>query len=86
MPGKYLPQPAGRRHSETQSKAAGLNWIVESAGTGNYNIGSAPHHLSQKVAKQNGIDICEQRARLFKKEFMQEYDKIYVMDLRIFRM
>ena len=61
-------------------KEANLNWTVESAGTGNYNIGDAPHRLSQKVAKLNGIDICNQRARLFTKEIIQQYDKIYVMD------
>ena len=59
---------------------AGLNWTVDSVGTGNYNVGEAPHHLSQKVAKLNNIDICDHRAQLFKKEMMQQYDKIYVMD------
>jgi protein-tyrosine phosphatase len=61
-------------------KQAGLNWTVESAGTGNYHIGEAPHHLSQKVAQLNGIDICEQKGRQFVKDDMLHYDKIYVMD------
>lgn len=78
--GNICRSPLAEGILKHKAKEAGLNWIVESAGTGNYNIGSAPHHLSQKVAKSNGIDICNQRARLFKKEFMQEYDKIYVMD------
>ena len=59
---------------------AGLNWTVESAGTGNWHIGEAPHHLSQKVAKINGINICDQKGRQFVKEDMQRYDKILVMD------
>src|ERR1044071_6373118 len=43
-----------------QDKAfkAGLKWSVESAGTNSYHIGEAPHPLSQKAAKLNGIDIC----------------------------
>ena len=60
-------------------KQAGLNWLVESAGTNSYHIGEPPHQLSQKVAKLNGVDICDQKARRFVKEDFDRYDKIYVM-------
>jgi protein-tyrosine phosphatase len=59
---------------------AGLQWSVESAGTGAWHMGQEPHHLSIKVAKQNGIDISKQRARRFVKEDFINYDFIYVMD------
>ncbi len=64
-----------------QEKAfkAGLTWSVESAGTQNYHIGTAPHPLSQKVAKLNGIDICNQRARKFRADDFDMYDKIYAL-------
>ena len=64
-----------------QDKAwkAGLKWSVESAGTNSYHIGEAPHPLSQKVAKLNGIDICKQRSRKFMSEDFNRYDKIYAM-------
>jgi protein-tyrosine phosphatase len=64
-----------------QDKAfrAGLNWSVESAGTNGYHNGEAPHPLSQKVAKLNGIDICKQRSRKLKAEDFEVYDKIYAM-------
>jgi protein-tyrosine phosphatase len=64
-----------------QDKAfkAGLNWSVESAGTNHYHTGEAPHPLSQKVAKLNGIDICRQRARRFVAEDFEVYDKIYAL-------
>ena len=58
---------------------AGLSWKVDSAGTNGYHIGEPPHHLSQKVAKLNGIDICEQRARHFKPSDLEEYDQLYAM-------
>jgi protein-tyrosine phosphatase len=61
-------------------KQAGLNWTIDSAGTGDWHVGEPPHTLSQKVAKLNGVDICEQRARQFQKTDIQEYDRIYVMD------
>jgi len=64
-----------------QDKAfkAGLKWRVESACTGNYHIGEPPHPLSQKVAKINGINICNQRARRFVPEDFDRFDKIYAL-------
>ena len=58
---------------------AGLLWSVESAGTNSYHIGNPPHHLSQKVASLNGIDICKQRARRFRPDDFEKFDKIYAM-------
>ena len=64
-----------------QDKAfkAGLQWSVESAGTNSYHIGEAPHYLSQKIAKQHGIDICNQRKRIFVPEDFDRFDKIYAL-------
>ena len=64
-----------------QDKAwkAGLKWSVESAGTNGYHIGEAPHPLSQKVARLNGIDICKQRSRRFVAEDIERFDKVYAM-------
>jgi protein-tyrosine phosphatase len=59
---------------------AGLNWSVESAGTGAWHVGEPPHHLSIKVGKQNGIDISRQRVRQFCGADFKQYDFIYVMD------
>src|SRR5215213_8772226 len=60
-------------------KKAGLDWTVDSAGTNGYHIGEAPHRLSQKVARLNGIDICHQRSRQFVREDFDRYDKIYAL-------
>ncbi len=57
----------------------GLNWQVESAGTNGYHTGEAPHRLSQKVAKLNGLDICQQRARRFSATDFNKYDRIIAM-------
>ena len=64
-----------------QDKAwkAGLKWSVESAGTNGYHIGEAPHPLSQKVARINGVDISKQRSRSFVAEDFHRFDKIYAM-------
>lgn len=64
-----------------QQKAfeAGLAWSVESAGTNSYHTGEPPHPLSQKVARQHGIDISMQRARRFTAADFDNYDKIYAL-------
>lgn len=64
-----------------QDKAfkAGLNWSVESAGTNGYHTGEAPHPLSQKVARLNGIDISQQRSRRFRADDFLVYDRIYAL-------
>jgi protein-tyrosine phosphatase len=64
-----------------QDKAfkAGLTWSVESAGTNSYHTGEAPHPLSQKVARMNGIDISKQRSRKFTAADLEVYDKIYAL-------
>lgn len=56
-----------------------LNWQVDSAGTNGLHDGQKPHHLSQKVALQHGVDISKQRSRRFVKEDFDRYDKIYAM-------
>lgn len=77
--GNICRSPLAEGVLKHKAKEAGLDWIVESAGTNGYHVGEAPHHLSQKVAKLNGVDICEQRARRFVKEDFDRYDKIYAM-------
>ena len=64
-----------------QEKAfkAGLQWSVESAGTNGYHTGEPPHHLSQKVARLNGIDISRQRSRKFTAADFEQFDIIYAM-------
>ena len=82
--GNICRSPLAEGILQHKANKAGLNWKVDSAGTGNYHIGEAPHRLSQKVAQLNGIDICQQQCRQFKKEDMLEFDKIYAMDKSIY--
>lgn len=78
--GNICRSPLAEGILKHKAKEAGLNWTVDSAGTGHWNLGEAPHHLSQKVAKLNNIDICDHRAQLFRRDMMSQYDKIYMMD------
>jgi protein-tyrosine phosphatase len=64
---------------QDKARHEGLNWSIDSAGTNGYHIGEPPHRLSQKVARQHGIDISGQRARKFIAEDFLRFDKIYAM-------
>src|SRR5215467_1462139 len=77
--GNICRSPLAEGILKQKVKKAGLPWTIESAGTNGYHIGEPPHHLSQKVAKLNGIDICDQRARAFTADDFKRYDKIYAM-------
>lgn len=61
-------------------EAAGLDVEVDSAGTGGWHIGEAPHKLSQKTARRHDIEISHLRGRKFSQDDMKDFDKIFVMD------
>lgn len=78
--GNICRSPLAEGILQHKAAQAGLNWQIESAGTGTWHIGSAPHNLSQKIAAINGIDISRQRCRQFQKTDLVNFDFIYVMD------
>lgn len=83
--GNICRSPLAEGILRDKAEKAGLEWFVDSAGTSSYNIGEAPHKLSQKVATLNGIDISKQMCRQFVKEDMLHFDKIYVMDNEVYQ-
>lgn len=58
----------------------GLNWVIESAGTGDWHVGQAPDRRSVAIAKKYGVDLSTQRAQHFTDTLFDKYDKIFVMD------
>ena len=63
-----------------KSKLITKNIQIDSAGTGSYHVGELPDPRSITVAKINGINITDQRARKFVVEDFDNFDLIYVMD------
>jgi len=57
-----------------------LDWDVDSAGTGNWHIGSPPDKRSIAIAKTYGVDISRQVCRQFRVSDFDEFDRIFVMD------
>lgn len=58
----------------------GLDWTVDSAGTGSWHIGEKPDTRSIAVARKYGIDISKQRARQFSYTDLDDFDMILAMD------
>ncbi|HXB06967.1 MAG TPA: low molecular weight protein-tyrosine-phosphatase [Puia sp.] len=77
--GNICRSPLAEGILREKARKAGLDWEVDSAGTNGYHVGEAPHPLSQKVARQHGIDISRQRARRFTAADFQRFDKIYAL-------
>ena len=78
--GNICRSPLAEGILQYKAKQAGLNWVIDSAGTAGYHIGEPPHTLSQKVAFLNGVDIGKQQCRQFTKKDMLTFDRIFVMD------
>ena len=58
------------------------NFVVDSAGTISMHEGEHPDKRSIKVATNHGIDISHQKSRPITKFDLEEFDKIYCMDLK----
>ena len=63
-----------------ESKLDPTQFIVESAGTGSWHVGSKPDKRSIAVAAKYGLNIRNQRGRHFTSEDFNFYDHIFVMD------
>lgn len=64
------------------SKLSKEQFLVDSAGTGNWHVGNAPDKRSIQVAKNHQVAIHQQKARQFKVSDFDTFDHIFVMDLQ----
>ena len=77
--GNICRSPIAEGVLQHKAKKAGLNWTVDSAGPNGLYNGEAPHKLSQKVSKANGIDISGQQSRKLTKDDFKQFDRIFAM-------
>jgi len=60
--------------------------FVDSAGTGNWHVGSPPDERALKSASLRGLDISAQRARQISRGDCENFDYILTMDEENYRM
>ena len=60
--------------------------FVDSAGTGNWHVGSPPDERAQRSASLRGLDLSAQRARQISRDDCEDFDYILTMDEANYRM
>lgn len=83
--GNICRSPLAQGILEHKLKERGLDWEVDSAGTGSWHLGEKPDQRSIDKAKEYDIDISGQRARQLTAEDLDNYDLILAMDASNFQ-
>ncbi len=78
--GNICRSPLAHGVLEHLAKQKGLDWEIDSAGTGNWHVGKQPDRRSIAIAKKYGVDISGQCCRQFDVNDFDTYDHILVMD------
>lgn len=69
-----------KRH--VTQKGLEQGFVIDSAGTGGWHAGEAPHRGSRAVARRHGLDISDQQARQVRLADLEAFDLILAMDHR----
>lgn len=80
--GNICRSPLGEgifRHLVTEAGLA-ADFVVDSAGTGDWHVGSPPHPQSLRAARDRGVDLSQQRARQVTPDDLECYDYVIAMD------
>lgn len=83
--GNICRSPLAEGIMKDKAQEAGLDWQVDSAGTGAWHAGEMPDRRSIQTALKHGIDLTDQRARQFRPHDFDRFDKIFVMDVNNLR-
>lgn len=83
--GNICRSPLAHGVMENMVKKHGLDWEVDSAGTGGWHVGQQPDSRSIAVARKYGVDISTQACRKFHPLDFEVFDHILVMDMNNLR-
>ncbi|WP_159978308.1 MULTISPECIES: low molecular weight protein-tyrosine-phosphatase [unclassified Novosphingobium] len=78
--GNICRSPLAEAALRREAEAAGLDILVDSAGTGSWHVGKGPDPRSCAEAQRHGIDISSYRARQAKPEDFARFDRIVALD------
>ncbi|NBB93587.1 MAG: low molecular weight phosphotyrosine protein phosphatase [Gammaproteobacteria bacterium] len=78
--GNICRSPTAKAVFDWKIREAGLGVNTDSAGTTAYHAGSPPDPRAQRIARQWGLDIAGDRARLVTPEDFARFDAIFAMD------
>ncbi|MEE4450424.1 low molecular weight protein-tyrosine-phosphatase [Novosphingobium resinovorum] len=78
--GNICRSPLAEAALRREAEAAGLDLLVDSAGTGSWHVGKGPDPRSCAEAARHGIDIRSYRARQVKPQDFARFDRIVALD------
>ncbi len=78
--GNICRSPAADGIAHSLSKQRGLDWRIDSAGTGAWHVGKTPDERMMMAAAVRGIDLSPLRARQAEPGDFFRFDHIFAMD------
>ena len=80
--GNICRSPLAEAAFRSEAARAGLDVAIDSAGTGDWHVGSPPDPRAQEVARAAGVDISGLRARQVCAADFTRFTHIFAMDER----
>jgi protein-tyrosine phosphatase len=78
--GNICRSPTAEGVMRAAVERAGMDIVVDSAGTGDWHVGEPPDPRTVRAAKQRGYDLSSLRARQFTIKDFAEFDLVIAMD------
>tara|TARA_R110000824_G_scaffold77312_4_gene195589 strand:+ start:1176 stop:1640 length:465 start_codon:yes stop_codon:yes gene_type:complete len=78
--GNICRSPLAEAALRQECADAGLNLIIDSAGTGEWHVGQPPDERAQAAAARNGVEIGHLRARQVRASDFRDFDHIIALD------
>lgn len=78
--GNICRSPLAEGALRAAAARAGLDLVVDSAGTGNWHAGEPPDRRAQAAARRHGTDISDLRARQVRSEDFRRFDHVLALD------
>ena len=78
--GNICRSPLAEAALRAEAEKAGLDIVVDSAGTGDWHVGDAPDLRAQAVARKHGIDISSYAGRQVTAEDFRRFTHVFALD------
>ena len=78
--GNICRSPLAEAALRLKATERGLNFEIDSAGTGDWHVGAAPDRRAQAVARRHGVDISAYRARQVTVQDFRHFTHVVALD------
>lgn len=78
--GNICRSPLAEGAMRVAAERAGLNLLLDSAGTGHWHVGNPPDPRAIAIAREHGVDISGLRARQVTREDFTRFSHVFALD------